>query len=90
MLLHLSFSHPSLSDLKLSSSMIAMAGLREAQKASSRSLYFSPVSSGRRTDHRADSKLLLPRFFGWRTRKDKHLLKHCKIEIEEKGMEILS
>lgn len=42
--------------------MIAMAGLTEAQKASSRSLYFSPVSSGRRTDHRADSKLLLPRF----------------------------
>lgn len=28
---------------------------------------------------------------GYKTGKDKHLLKHCKIEIEQqKGMEILS
>lgn len=88
----LSFSHPSLSDLRLARNLIAMAGHGEVWKVSSSNLYFTPVSSGRRINHR-QSWLQVPvaQVSGYKTGKDKHLLKHCKIEAEQQeGMEILS
>lgn len=61
MFISLSCFHPSLSDMRLSSNVIAMAGLGEVWKASSRSLS-SPAFPGRKINRRADSKLPLPRF----------------------------